>query len=249
MMTTQIIPGALRETNNPLLLKAGIGKPQPRGYSIPPDSFAYGKTNCGKSYGAGDTFIWQTKIKPLKSSEKSGERRDFITLNKAATQAGLVTAQEHFQYRATHSNGNKRGDSRQKAGGLDSTKLPLLSDRVFGLPTKHGPAYDFLEHKYQDDWLCENHRNQLSEKRKERELKKCASRTYSETCASRLRRYSPKVDERPLWQMPRFKNHAKPKLQTFRSEEARMKAFEHHISDSTSRTGVIGHGIYEDAKS
>lgn len=72
----------------------------------------------------------------MKSSEKSGERRDFITLNKAATQAGLVTAQEHFQYRATHSNGNKRGDSRQKTGGLDSTKLPLLSDRVFGLPTK-----------------------------------------------------------------------------------------------------------------
>ena len=38
-------------------------------------------------------------------------------------------------------------------------------------------------------------------------------------------------------------------LETFRTDQAREKAFTHHASDCTSRTGVFGHGIYESPKS
>ena len=38
-------------------------------------------------------------------------------------------------------------------------------------------------------------------------------------------------------------------LETFRSQKARQMAFSHHASDCTSRTGVFGHGIYEEAQS
>jgi hypothetical protein len=39
-----------------------------------------------------------------------------------------------------------------------------------------------------------------------------------------------------------------PKLETFRTTEAKTQAFKHHESDSTSRKGVFGHGNYETAK-
>ena len=38
-------------------------------------------------------------------------------------------------------------------------------------------------------------------------------------------------------------------LSTFRSDQAKDSAFKHHATDSTSRQGVFGHGIYEPAKS
>lgn len=38
-------------------------------------------------------------------------------------------------------------------------------------------------------------------------------------------------------------------LSTFRSEKAKEAAFKHHATDSTSRQGAFGHGIYEPAKS
>merc|ERR1712097_152109 len=94
-MTTQIIPGVMRETNNCLLLKAEIGKPLKRGIILPPDPFTYGRNSSGKVVGASDTFKWQTNTNENNKEKKNA--RDFISLNKAATNAGLVTAQEHFQ--------------------------------------------------------------------------------------------------------------------------------------------------------
>ena len=38
-------------------------------------------------------------------------------------------------------------------------------------------------------------------------------------------------------------------LETFRTDKAKQRAFTHHASDCTSRTGVFGHGVYEAAKS
>ena len=58
--------------------------------------------------------------------------RDFVGLNKAAVQAGLTTAQEHFQYRATH-------DMRRKDSGNEKTSLKVKRippTMVFGIPTK-----------------------------------------------------------------------------------------------------------------
>lgn len=243
---TQIIPGALRETNNPLLLKAEIGKPLKRGFTLPSDKFIYGKTSQGKNFGAADTFSWRTKLKPLSYKERKPPTRDFISMNKAATQSGLVTAQEHFQYRATH-------DAAEFEPPLSNSSIPTrytLPATVYGVSTKPStPVFDLLEHKYQDTWLEETRQSELLQRKKENERNKSENKGYSETRASRLRRYSPPVDSGPLWQMSKFQRNALPALETFRSENARGRAFRHHSSDCTARTGVFGHGTYEGAKS
>ena len=245
-MATQIIPGALRETNNPLLLKAEIGKPLKRGFMLPPDQFTYGKTSQGEIFGAGDTISWHAKLKPLNLKEKKPSR-DFISMNKAATRAGLVTAQEHFQYRATNEADPFKSNRIVKCkSGKD-----VPNDVVYGVPTKPStPVFDLLEHKYQDQWLEEMQTCDKSKKNhKEKQKNQVPQKSYGETRASRLRRYSPPVDPPPLWQMSRFQKNALPALQTFRNEDVRRKAFIHHSSDCTARTGVFGQGNYESAKS
>jgi len=245
MIATQIIPGAMRETNNPLLLKAEIGKPLKRGFMMPPDQFTFGKTSQGEIIGASETISWRSRLKPLNLTEKKPDR-DFISMNKAATRAGLVTAKEHFQYRATHDVAPLKKEREIKCkSGKD---LPNINT-VYGVPTKPStPVFDLLEHKYQDKWLEEIHLGEESKLHKKSERNQ-GMHSYGETRASRLRRYSPPVDPPPLWQMSKFQKNALPALQTFRNEDVRRKAFIHHGSDCTARTGVFGHGNYESAKS
>lgn len=242
-MTTQVIPGAMRETSNPLLLRAGIGKSHKRGFVLPPDGFTYGKTTKGGEHGAGDSMNWRSaKLKPLLIKDKP--IRDFIALNKEATKAGLVTAQEHFQYRATHEKVAPSKNSRAKSKSASS-----IPDIVHGVPTKPStPVFDLLEHKYQDKWL-EDTQLESIKLAKGKGSGKGSGYSYGDTRAARLRRYSPPIDSPPLWQMSKFTKKALPALQTFRSDESKEKAFKHHITDSTARTGVFGHGTYESAKS
>ena len=83
-------------------------------------------------------FVWHTNIKPLQLKDQS-LKRDFISLNKAATQAGLVTAQEHFQYRATHADRLRRRENRKDNEGTRgaTTRLPAISNMVYGVSTKY----------------------------------------------------------------------------------------------------------------
>lgn len=53
-------------------------------------------------------------------------------MNKAATQSGLVTAQEHFQYRATH---DVKFNRSKPDLGTHSVKHPSPT-AVYGVPTK-----------------------------------------------------------------------------------------------------------------
>lgn len=73
------------------------------------------------------------------------------------------------------------------------------------------------------------------------------------------------MDPPPYWKMSRFSKVKKfsiivtqaiithfqipAKLQTFRTDKEKAVAFVNHASDSTSRTGIFGHGIYTAAKS
>ena len=77
-------------------------------------------------------LVWRSApVAPLYLKEKKAPR-DFIGLNKGAVQSGLTTAQEHFQYRATH-------DMRRKDSGNEKTSLRVKRippTMVFGIPTK-----------------------------------------------------------------------------------------------------------------
>eukprot|EP00794_Sanderia_malayensis_P016018 gene16018-17635_t len=234
--------------NNPLLMKSELGRPLRRCFTLPPDGFIYGQRTFGKNSGAADAMSsWKPKESAPKFEQEKKAPRDFISLNKAATQSGLVTAQEHAQYRATHD--VKRTPSAKE----QSLKLPrrLPPNMVFGVPTQRTltPVFDLLEHRYQEKWLQERKLAEMSSRSKnEIQKRKGTGKSYNETRASMLRRHSPPVDPPPLWQMNKFKK-VPGLLETFRSEQEKNNAFQHHASDCTSRTGVFGHGIYEGAKS
>jgi len=234
-------------TNNPLLLKAEIGKPLRRGFTLPSAEFTYGKSSRGKMSGCADAMSsWPGNGGLQTINDANRPQRDFINLNKGATQCGLVTAPEQVQYRATHD------ATKQELAKHSSQPLKRLPpNMVYGVPTKPStPVFDLLEHKYQDRWLLEKRKNELANVVLGEERAKSKSArgySYCETRASRLRRYSPPVDAPPLWQMTKYQK-VLPALTTFRSADARLKAFDHHKSDCTSRTGVFGHGTYEGAK-
>lgn len=68
---------------------------------------------------------------PFHRSEKSAER-DFMALNVAAVQRGLITAPEHYMFRATH-------DIRKKVSDNDNKKYKtrrLPPSMVFGVATR-----------------------------------------------------------------------------------------------------------------
>ncbi len=75
---------------------------------------------------------WKSKESKAQLQREKRGPRDFISLNKAATQSGLVTSQEHAQYRATHD--VKRIPSARE----QNLKLPrrLPPNMVFGVPTQ-----------------------------------------------------------------------------------------------------------------
>jgi len=245
-MTSSSLAARYENTyDNPLLFKSELGRPFQRGFTLPSPDFTYGRPNLAKDGGAADAvsgWVPTHAVQTLPRKEKRPDR-DFIALNKACVGAGLVTAQEQFEYRATHDVRRRVTDEEK-----NKTKLKRIpASMTFGVSTRPStPVFDLLEHKYQDRWLQERRKSELSKREKMQEKQNLNKGIY-ETRASLLRKYCPPVDQPPLWQMPRFQKQG-PHLETFRSVEARKDAFRHHASDCTARTGVFGHGIYEGAK-
>lgn len=235
--------------NNPLLQKSELGRPMRRCFTLPHDSFTYGKPNGGKDSSVADALVWRSTshLQPLnlKDTNKSSSARDFVGLNKKAIQVGLTSAQEQFQYRATH-------DVRRMDSGNEKTSTQKIKrippTTVFGLPTRPStPVYELISHKYQDRWL-EERRKAEDAVRTKQEQKRHVDRNIYETRASLLRKHQPPVDGVPLWHMPKFQK-VPAQLETFRSDSAKKAAFRNHATDCTSRRGVFGHGIYEPGKS
>jgi len=241
----------LPQTNNPLLIKADIGKALKRGFELPNNkNFTYGKANQKHASGAADAMgSWNAGSRVLAPLKTGSNGRDFIQINRLATKCGLVTAKEQSEYRATHDATTSQGGLNTSGTGSASFKR-LPPNQVYGVPTKPStPVFDLLEHKYQDRWLQNRRKDEMTKSAQEDEKKGSSKmNSYCETRASRLRRYSPPVDPPPLWQMSKFQK-VLPALETFRTDEARESAFEHHKSDCTSRHGVFGHGCYQSAKS
>ncbi|XP_071096904.1 cilia- and flagella-associated protein 77-like isoform X3 [Haliotis cracherodii] len=239
--------GIQRDTmlNNELLLRDQLGRPKRRGY-LSADGFTFGRPNERRDNSAGDALRgWSgtTSSLPFHHQEKKAER-DFMSLNRAAVQAGLVTAPEHYEFRATH-------DVRRRASGEEKKRTRfrrIPPTMVFGISTRPStPIFDLLEHKYQDRWQQQRRQQELA--KKQEDTKKQRSGAVYSTRASLLKTYQNPVDPAPLWQMPRFARNAQPHLQTFRSARNRDEAIAHFEHDGISRKGTLGHGVYETAKS
>ncbi|KAL4218770.1 hypothetical protein ACF0H5_021357 [Mactra antiquata] len=240
--------GMNRETmlQNELLLRTELGKPKRRGVILPA-GITYGRPNGMRDGGSSEALHgWPTLSStnlPFKRKEKTAQR-DFMALNRAAVSAGLVTANDQYEFRATH-------DVRRKTQSEDSQRSRtrrLPPSMVYGISTRPStPIFDLLEHKYQDKWLSERRKLELAKRQEENKQRRSPGQVY-ETRASLLRTYQNPVEPDRLWQMPKFTKEARPSLQTFRSAKARGAAYDHFESDQISRKGNFGHGTYEAAK-
>ncbi|KAK3576073.1 hypothetical protein CHS0354_018344 [Potamilus streckersoni] len=246
---------------NELLLRPELGKPKRRGVLLP-EGYTFGRPNEDQHGGTTDALHgWptlQSTTLPFRKKEKKTAERDFMALNRAAVTSGLVSANEHYEFRATH-------DVRRKASSDDkqrSRTRRIPPTMVFGISTRPStPIFDLLEHKYQDKWLQQRRQLELAKRQEETKMGRS---TYSagvvnnlqkrvpgavyETRASLLRTYQNPVDPAPLWQMPKFTKNAHPSLSTFRSAKARKSAYESFEFDKISRKGDFGQGVYESAK-
>ncbi|KAK6313584.1 hypothetical protein J4Q44_G00169310 [Coregonus suidteri] len=180
---------------------------------------------------------WHTHSLPTSGSSGHSRRpeKDFVALNREGVKSGLVTAKEHYQYRATH-------DRRRAAPARRGSHVPvpprIPRDTTFGISTRPStPICELLEHKYAQHWLEEQQAKERA--LEERQLNMPKLGRIQETRTTLLRKSRPMPESTPLWKLPRFQQVG-PALDTFRDPYARKKAFSAHFSDSVAQTGQLG---------
>ena len=115
-----------------------LGKPMTRGYtSYPGEGTRYGRQNFSTDGGAPEALRgWSSGVYFPKKGGASAEGRpdrDFMALNRAAVLAGLTTAPEQYQFRATH---DIRKSIETDAEKTSNKTRRLPPSMVFGIATR-----------------------------------------------------------------------------------------------------------------
>ncbi|KAJ7993813.1 hypothetical protein DPEC_G00258610 [Dallia pectoralis] len=241
MQASQV--GVVRESMlaNPLLIRPVLGKTKSHGLPCPGPDFVYGTVTTIQDGGVSEALSnWRTHAVTTSSSSQSRRpEKDFVAMNREGVKSGLVTAKEHYQYRATQ-------DRRRAAPDRRGSRIPVPSrippGTTFGISTRPStPIHELLEHKYAQLWVEEQ---QVKEKaREESQLNKPKLGRIPDTRTTLLRKSRPVPETTTLWKLPRFQQIG-PALDTFRDPNARKKAFSAHLSDSVARRGQLGQGTY-----
>ncbi|XP_008562037.1 PREDICTED: uncharacterized protein C9orf171 homolog [Galeopterus variegatus] len=193
--------GVLRDSmfQNPLIVKAELGKPRERSCSLPGVHFNYGLYVRGLDGGVPEAIgHWNVyKQQPTRSNELT---RNYIAMNRGAVKAGLVTARENFLYRQLNNIHVRDQDDRR----LKKEPPSVPPNMTFGIPARPStPFFDLLQHQYQKLWVQEQKAAQKAIKM-EKKHKVILGKLY-ETRSSQLRKYSPPVKLDALWHMPHFR--------------------------------------------
>ncbi|XP_036604020.1 cilia- and flagella-associated protein 77 [Trichosurus vulpecula] len=231
--------GVLRDSmlQNPLILKAELGKPRERSSALPGINFNYGLYIHGLDGGVPEAIGHWNVLKQQPTSPQA-MTRDFIAMNRGAVKAGLVTAKEHFLYRQL--NDIRRSDQDERRYKKDQSSVP--PDITYGIRARPStPFFDLMQHKYQQLWIQEQKAAQKAIK-KEKKNKVTLGRFY-ETRTCQLRKYKPPVKLDPLWHMSHFQK-VNCTLDTFPSEKARERAYKSHYEEFSVRQGALRMGNY-----
>ncbi|XP_068925397.1 cilia- and flagella-associated protein 77 [Petaurus breviceps papuanus] len=231
--------GVLRDSmlQNPLILKAELGKPRERSSALPGINFNYGLYIHGLDGGVPEAIGHWNVLKQQPTSPQA-MTRDFIAMNRGAIKAGLVTAKEHFLYRQL--NDIRRSDQDERRFKKDQSSVP--PDITYGIRARPStPFFDLMQHKYQQLWIEEQKAAQKAIK-KEKKNKVTLGRFY-ETRTCQLRKYKPPVKLDALWHMPHFQK-VNCHLDTFPSEKARQRAYKSHYEEFSVRQGNLRRGNY-----
>ncbi|XP_069001429.1 cilia- and flagella-associated protein 77 [Embiotoca jacksoni] len=230
--------GVVRDSmlTNPLLIKAPLGQVQSRGLAVPDPDFTFGTSSSLLSNGGvpGVLSSWTVQSR----REDSAQRPNFVSLNRDAVKSGLVTSKELSQYRAQRGGATHRSPTPKQREGRAS--LRSAPDVTFGVTNRaSSPLSDLLSNQYAHRWMDEQmSRNQTSNNKDKVKLGRAA-----ETRTSLLRRSRSLPVTQTPFKLPHF-TQVGPALDTFRDQEAHLRAFRAHQSDSVSRRGHQGLGTY-----
>ncbi|XP_023258536.1 cilia- and flagella-associated protein 77 [Seriola lalandi dorsalis] len=237
--------GVVRDSmmTNPLLIKASLGQTRSRGLSVPGPDFTFG-TNSSSLRDGGVAEVlssWRVQSRRGDSAPQRPLVPDFVSLNREAVKSGLVTSKELSQYRAQGGGARTRPPApKQQEGG--ASWRPAVPDITFGVTTRaSSPLSDLLSHQYARRWLDQQlSRNQTSN---HRELHRIKPGCIPDTRTSLLRRSRALPVTQTPFRLPRF-SQVPPALDTFRDQDARLRALRAHQSDSVCRRGHQGQGTY-----
>ncbi|XP_036382004.1 cilia- and flagella-associated protein 77 [Megalops cyprinoides] len=224
---------------NPLLIRPSLGRTRSKGLAIPGPDFVYGTVTTVKDGGVSEALShWRSHSLPGSSSGAHGRRgeKDFVVLNREGVKSGLVTAKEHYQYRATH---DVRCPTPAKKGSrLDPAHR--IPDMTFGIPTRPStPISHLLEQRYAKRWLEEQQsRDQATLERRHTRVQ---LGRVPETRTTLLRKSVAIAEPPSLWKLPRFQQVG-PALNTFRDPAARRKALRAQHSDTAAPRDLLLHG-------
>ncbi|XP_070690575.1 cilia- and flagella-associated protein 77 [Pempheris klunzingeri] len=236
--------GVVRDSmlTNPLLIKAPLGQTRSRGLLGPGPDFTFGTSSSVRDGGVAEAVSsWRVQPRRGDSAPHWPLAPDFVSLNRDAVKSGLVTSKELSQYRAQVAGARSRNPGPKQQEGRASRR-PVVPDITFGVTTRApSPLSDLLSHQYARDWLTEQlSRNQTSNLK---QLHRIKPGCIPDTRTSLLRRSRPLPVTQTPFKLPRF-TQVPAALDTFRDQEARLRAFRARQSDSVSRRGVQGLGTY-----
>ncbi|XP_007527941.1 cilia- and flagella-associated protein 77 [Erinaceus europaeus] len=231
--------GVLRDSmfQNPLIVKAELGKPRERSCSLPGIDFNYGLYIRGLDGGVPEAIGHWNVLKPQRTLPQE-LAPNYIAMNRRAVKAGLVTARENFLYRKLSDiRINVQDDRRTKK---EPPSLP--PNMTFGIRARPStPFFDLLRHQYQQLWVQEQKTNQKATKL-DKKHKTVLGKLY-ETRSSQLRKYKPPVKLDAPWHLPHFQKVA-AHLDTFPTEADRQRAFKAQREECAVRQGTLRMGNY-----
>jgi len=234
--------GEQRDTmlSNALQILPQLGKPVRRGHKLPPQNFTYGITIPRRDGGVAEAMYHGSALDKNGSSNPDFEYvRDYSALNKAALEAGMITAKDQSRFRTVHDIKKKvfiRDVSQKKA-----VRFP--DDMIFGIPCRPStPISEVIEHRFLDKWI-ESMREKELQTKKNREDAANAFKVSYHTKASLLRQAKIPVEPKPLWHLSKFA-HGENQVDSFRNERERRQAHSATTYDSIARQGTFHTGIY-----
>ncbi|KAM9546037.1 cilia- and flagella-associated protein 77 isoform 5-T5 [Salvelinus alpinus] len=124
---------------NPLLIRPALGKTKSKGLTCLGPDFVYGTVATIQDGGVSEALSnWHTHSLPTSGSRGHSRRpeKDFVALNREGVKSGLVTAKEHYQYRATH---DRRQATLARRGSHVPVPPRIPPDTTFGISTHQPP--------------------------------------------------------------------------------------------------------------
>ncbi|CAF0779654.1 unnamed protein product [Didymodactylos carnosus] len=222
--------GEQRDTmlSSPLQIVPELGKSSKRGHKLPAQNFTYGITIPRRDGGVAEAMYHGSSLEKTGSAINPDFEyvRDYSALNKAALEAGMISAKDQSRFRYVVMN-----------------PMRFPDDVVFGTPCRPStPISEVLEYKFSEKWTQSMREKELNSQKQRADVANAFKGSYH-TKASLLRQAKIPVEPKQLWQLSKFAN-GEAQIDSFRDENERRKAHSATMYDSLARQGTFHTGIY-----